>query len=354
MRTIGNYVSSSGVAGFLVVNCSFYNTSPPASGSPNNDNLVSVINSSAGVFENDAMAMGQGLEWVYTYDTTGVAFNGDTFTNAPVVQLNGTHDYFGANYATIPSQLGQDLLGLSGGGAGGAANPVVPANDVIDANHLDGSTDLNGYNTWIGSDDVIGVDQECRRWFVNDHLDNGYDCGPRDRRYLPGQPDRQQRSQQQLGGGDLFVQRHELGQRRRVRQHLVMQGGTLITLNGDLNSLAAGQSTNYMTGNTLLGNVLKKASFHRFWHGAVETSPSGPVNSKATVTPTNTFTSNNFGNGLMAPVVDAGIVGTQSGNLCPGASPNITCGTPVAGTAPGRRASTVSTRPRARSPAARR
>ena len=88
-----------------------------------------------------------------------------------------------------------------------------------------------------------------------------------------------------------------------------------------------------MTGNVFSGNVLEQATFHVYWHGAVNmTQWAG--NSLATVTPTNTFTNNNFGSGLLAPVIDAG-VGTQSGNLCQAPSPpNITCGAPVNGAAP--------------------
>ena len=51
----------------------------------------------------------------------------------------------------------------------------------------------------------------------------------------------------------------------------------------------------------------------------------------------NTFTNNNFGGSLPAPLIDAGIVGTQSGNKCKAPSPpNLTCGTPTTPTpAPG-------------------
>ena len=86
-------------------------------------------------------------------------------------------DYFGNNAATIPSQISIDDLGLSSSGIGGAAHPVVPSNNVIDANHLDGSTDLGGYPTAKGADDVIGVDQESGDAFANNRIDNAYDCG---------------------------------------------------------------------------------------------------------------------------------------------------------------------------------
>ena len=325
-------VSLPGDNGFLVVNCSFYDESPPVTGSPNSDNIVSVTNSSNGVFENDTIAMGQGVEWAYSYKTTAVAFNSDVFTNAPVDQQDGSGDYFGNNAATIPSQIGADDLALSSPDIGGAAHPVVPSNNVIDANRLDGSTDLGGYPTSKGADDVIGVDQESGDVFANNRINNGYDCG--------------------IELGDLFqggtITNNVFSNdwaagicsywftswvNNMVSANTVIQGGTLATING-ATSLAAGQSTNYMTGNVFSGNVLEQATFHIYWHGAVNmTGWAG--NSLATVTPTNTFTTNNFGNGLLAPVIDAGIVGTQSGNLCQAPSPpNITCGTPVNGAAP--------------------
>ena len=64
-------VSLPGDNGFLVVNCNFDDESAPVSGSPNSDNIVSVTNSSNGVFENDTMAMGQGVEWVYSTRPAG-------------------------------------------------------------------------------------------------------------------------------------------------------------------------------------------------------------------------------------------------------------------------------------------